>query len=278
MVKAWNKTFAVTSVVKKKQDIVIGLPASLHLFDELCLWKRFFRNLSISTISSEQYLNPVEQGKCFAGAEFCAPISAMFGHTAYLADKVDYIFLPIMLEARPCNGGGRKSFCYYTQYSSGLAATVKDFRIEEKCLLPLIYHSNSSGQTKKQLWRCLSPILGGKATRSMLYRAYDEAEQYFLAQKGQLIQLFEKEFDADSNISVVLIGRPYVVLSPAMNKGIPDILSKMGVKTFYQDMIPADTTDLGDIDSLLDRIPWQYAANILSAAKIAAKRMVSFLF
>jgi predicted nucleotide-binding protein (sugar kinase/HSP70/actin superfamily) len=226
--------------------------------------------LSIHTISSEQYLEPVEQGKCIAGAEFCAPINAMFGHVAWLADQVDYIFLPIMLEARANFSGQKKSFCYYTQYSSSLAASTKNGPLEEKCLLPLIYHSNAHSQTKKQLWKCLQPILGRKVSRSSLFKAFDEAEKHHGAQKQKLTHFFEREFNPDSNISVVLTGRPYVVLSPAMNKGIPDIFSKMGIKTFYQDMIPAAHEDFADIDPFLERIPWHYAVNILRTAKIAS--------
>ena len=37
---------------------------------------------------------------------------------------------------------------------------------------------------------------------------------------------------------VVLLGRPYAVLAPAMNKGIPDIFAYLGVKAFFQDMLP----------------------------------------
>ena len=36
------------------------------------------------------------------------------------------------------------------------------------------------------------------------------------------------------------MGRPYVVLSKTMNKGIPDIFSRMGIKTFFQDMVNPD--------------------------------------
>jgi len=35
---------------------------------------------------------PVKTGKRIAGAEFCAPMEAMYGHVAWLMDKVDYIF------------------------------------------------------------------------------------------------------------------------------------------------------------------------------------------
>ena len=44
----------------------------------------------------------------------------------------------------------------------------------------------------------------------------------------------------DKDLSVVLLGRPYLALSESLNKGIPDIFGGMGVKCFYQDMIDND--------------------------------------
>lgn len=58
------------------------------------------------------------------------------------------------------------------------------------------------------------------------------------------IDVFRKEFQPDKNISVVLLGRPYIVLSPVLNKGIPDIFNSLGIKSFYQDMISSDVIDL----------------------------------
>jgi len=51
-----------------------------------------------------------------------------------------------------------------------------------------------------------------------------------------------------------------------MNKGIPDIFSGLGIKTFYQDMLPAEQKDLSEIEPLLKRIHWTYASRILTAA------------
>jgi predicted nucleotide-binding protein (sugar kinase/HSP70/actin superfamily) len=44
----------------------------------------------------------------------------------------------------------------------------------------------------------------------------------------------------------------------------------MGVKTFYQDMIQANGEELTDIKSLLKKVPWHYAAQILEKAKVIA--------
>ena len=125
-------------VLQSRQDITIGIPASLHLFEELSLWKRFFNNLSIRTITSEDYRDSLKTGKCLAGAEFCSPINSIFGHVVYLSDKVDYIFLPVLLQTRDNSKEDKGHYCYYTQFSASLVYTLKINDIPNKCLSPLL--------------------------------------------------------------------------------------------------------------------------------------------
>ena len=47
-----------------------------------------------------------------------------------------------------------------------------------------------------------------------------------------------------------LLGRPYIVLSKTLNKGIPDIFNSLGIKSFYQDMISSDEIDPEDINCI----------------------------
>ena len=117
-------------------EVVIGLPASLHIFDELGLWKRFFANLSIRTVTSENFPDPVKTGKRIAGAEFCNPIDSIYGHVTWLADKADFIFFPVSLESQNKNEHSEGNYCYYTQYSASLIYTQCDKRVSAKATLP----------------------------------------------------------------------------------------------------------------------------------------------
>ena len=87
LIKERQNHFRIPKKHGFKSSIKIGIPASLHLFDEISLWQKFFNNLSIETITSESFENPVKTGKRIAGAEFCAPMEAMYGHVNWLADS-----------------------------------------------------------------------------------------------------------------------------------------------------------------------------------------------
>ncbi len=56
-----------------------------------------------------------------------------------------------------------------------------------------------------------------------------------------------------------------------LNKGIPDIFNSLGIKSFYQDMIPSDEIDLEDIAVLLKTVPWYFVSRILGTARIIAE-------
>jgi predicted CoA-substrate-specific enzyme activase len=252
------------------REAVIGLPASLHLFEELSLWKRFFANLSVRTVTSDRFTDHVKSGKRIAGAEFCAPIDSMYGHVAWLAGKADFIFFPVSLETRDKEDNSDRYYCYYTQYSASLVFALKDKGIPGKMISPMLNFSKGNRHVIKKLVESLHPVLGSAASPGKVKTAFEEALLFSHEQKKNLYSLFQTEFQPDAGISVVLLGRPYVVLSKSMNKGIPDIFAGMGVKTFFQDMICPEELQSEETDLLIKKIPWYYAAKILETAKTAA--------
>ena len=74
----------------------VGIPAALHLVEDLPMWSHFFEALGIDTITSRPHGDAVKEGKLLAGAEFCAPMTALYGHVRFLADACDHIFLPFL--------------------------------------------------------------------------------------------------------------------------------------------------------------------------------------
>jgi predicted CoA-substrate-specific enzyme activase len=270
LIKARDKIFSHKAGINMRKDITIGIPATLHLFDELLLWKRFFNNLSIPVISSENYLDSVKTGKCLAGAEFCSPINSIFGHVVFLSGKTDYIFLPVLLQTRENLKISEGLYCYYTQFSSSLIHTLKINNIPDKCITPLLNFNKGKYIVAQKLMQCLKPLLKTGINYFTVYNAFNEALSYYLSKKKQLVNVFREEFNPEKEISVVLLGRPYIVLSSTLNKGIPDIFNSLGIKSFYQDMICSDDMDQEDITVLLKKVPWYYVAKILEVSRIIA--------
>jgi predicted CoA-substrate-specific enzyme activase len=249
---------------------LVGMPATLHLTEDIPFWTTFFKALDISFQTSEGFRDSLKTGKKIAGAEFCAPIDCMYGHVAHLADECEYIFMPVYLEARVKPEKTEQNFCYYTQYSASLAH-MDDSHVKDKLISPLLNFDKHGDHNAKQLLQELLRMGYGRLTLSKVSRALKNAGADASQLNRKLRGLFQSRFNPDGDVSVMLLGRPYVVLSDTMNKGIPDIFTGMGIDAWYQDMLNIDPKRDESFNSLLEKTPWHFAANILRAAEVTGR-------
>ncbi len=268
LIRDRQKVFRTTDrALSLRKTVTVGIPNALYLAEELPLWQKFFATLGIATVTSENFRQAIKSGKKISGAEFCAPMQAFFGHVQYLADKCDYLFLPVYLEAKEPNNGAYRYYCYYTQFAASLAAGIGSLRLQDKAIMPVIDHR--SFQSKIELSLLLKPLLGSGYWE--IYNAYETALSFYQEGKEKLCKIYEREARDGGDVRIALLGRPYTVLQGAMNKGIPDIFAKLAIKTFFQDMLPCGKEDAAEIEPLLKRLHWNYAAQLLKAALFTAR-------
>ena len=248
-----------------KEGPFIGIPAALYMFEDLGFWKTFFDHLSIKTVTSETYSDAVRQGKNISQAEFCAPVSAMHGHVHHLLETTDYVFLPFYLDNQKRDKGVMRQYCYYSQYIPAIVTSgVED---KDRILSPVIKYIYSQFHTKVALYKTLKPILGNAVNFLDIAAAYDKALAFKESGIRRLKLLYQRALQHNPDISVAFLGRPYTILAPSENKGIPDIFASMGIKTFYQDMVPYEEKEIAAISPLLNEIHWHFASSILAAAQ-----------
>jgi len=254
-----------------EEEFTIGLPLALHLFDEIDFWQKFFNLLSIKTVTSEKHRHAVKEGKKLTGAEFCAPVTALHSHVQYLAERVDYIFLPDYLEIKPQRSNERRHYCYYTQYAPALITGINSISSQVRILNPTLRTIKGVLHTKYQLHKMLNRICNRNIGFLKLSAAFDKALDHHNANQEKLRHIFIRETRSSNTINVVLLGRPYTILSPDMNSRIPEIFDRLGVNAFFQDMLTISPKDLGAIDPLLKLVHWNYAAKIFESAEYVAK-------
>jgi len=253
-----------------KGKVLVGMPATLHLMEDLPFWNSFFRALDIPFQTSEGYRDSLKTGKKIAGAEFCAPIDAMYGHVSHLAGQCDYIFMPVYLEARIKPEKTEQNFCYYTQFSASLAH-MDGLRVRDKLISPMLNFDKQRDHNAKLLLQDLDRMGFERLSLSKVTRALQNADSEASQLDRKLKGLFQSRFDPAGDVSVVLLGRPYVVLSDILNKGIPDIFTGMGIDAWYQDMLKVDPLRDEAFNRLLEKTPWHFAANILRAAELTGR-------
>jgi len=284
-------------------EFTVGIPAALHLFEDVSLWKHFFSRLGIRTVSSEQYSDALVDGRLLAGAEFCAPLTALHAHVRYLQERCDVVFLPFYLEKKNSEKTGRRQYCYYTQFAPSLGAALANRSADgsgnedgvsdggavdnDQVITPLVHSLYTPLYTKAELYRTLRAVVPGGVSYFDVSSAYDDAvkanERALDRLRDVYLQRVEKrtspatlghELQAHAradDLHVVLLGRPYTILSESMNKRIPQIFGALGIPVFFQDMLSYSREDVEVLRPLLEEVHWNYAAKILEAAEICAR-------
>ena len=253
-----------------KHDFVIGIPQALHLFEDSDFWVHFFSKLGIKTKTSSKLEYPVKLGKGIANAEFCAPVMSLHGHIKYLMDKTDYVFLPFYFEENLKKNDRRRQHCYYTQFSPSIISCLSGFD-KKKLISPIIKYLYTNFHTKLELYKSLKKISSDFLFSFFdISAAYDSALEFKENIQLNWKTLYHQHKSKGSDINVVLLGRPYTVLTQTMNNNIPQLFENLGVKTFFQDMLDFKSYDFSKIDPLLKEIHWKYVAQILKAGFIAA--------
>jgi predicted CoA-substrate-specific enzyme activase len=269
LIRLRNKLFRFKATTKQN-TITIGIPSGLHLFEETLFWRLFFDFLSIRTVTSEKYPDVIKDGKNLNHAEFCSPIAAMHGHVHYLSDKADYIFLPVYLESQ-LKTEAKKQYCYYTQFVSSVISAQKKASSQSRYLTPMLNYSNGELSARYELFRMLSSIGLNNIGFIQVAQAYEKARKQAESAKDAWKAQYLQHKKDTTDIQVMLLGRPYTVLSPAMNNSIPDIFEKMGIKTFFMDMLPDHPTEKLKLSEPVKNMQWKFASKILDATDAVAK-------
>ncbi len=122
----------------------------------------------------------------------------------------------------------------------------------------------------QELSRALSPWLKKKSAIIDIAKAFSAALRYREEKREEPRQVYLRETENLDDVHVVLVGRPYTILSQSINNRIPEIFGNLGIKAFYQDMLPENEAARKEITPLLAAVHWHYAADILEAAAAAA--------
>ncbi len=256
--------------VSGEKTVTVGIPAGLHVYGEIPFWCKFFDLLHIGTITSEACQTAVKDGKSLCNAEFCAPIAAMHAHVDYLLQRADFVFLPIYLIENQENEMN-KQYCYYTQFASSVISNQKRIKPREKILAPLLRTSQGELYSRIELYKMLKAIGLKDIGFLQVTLAYEKARKYIRELEKKWQKVYLEEIKGTQDIHIMLLGRPYTVLSTAMNNHIPEIIEKFGIRAFYSDMLPDRPNGTFMTEELIRSIKWKFGVKILKAAETIAK-------
>jgi len=254
---------------KAHTSTVIGLPRTLTLLEYLPLWELFFKLLGFEPVISGAESGLSQLGREIRGAEYCTPITEFHGHMKVLAGQTDWIFFPQMFETT--EEDNKKYYCYYSHFAVPVVCNILGQDVADKVISPLLNMNDLPDDIIRELYLSLPDVLKEQTSFKQVAESFRLARDWFGERKRDLQAFFADQLGEANDISVALLGRPYMILNPQLNQGIPEKLSEKGIQSFFMDMIPEDETRLDLAHDFAKMNHWHYGHEIIKKAEIVAR-------
>ncbi|MDZ7372941.1 MAG: acyl-CoA dehydratase activase [candidate division KSB1 bacterium] len=252
-----------------RRKLRFGIPCTLYYLDTLPLWRTFFQRMGFVPVSVVPRAETLERGRSIVGADFCTPLTLLHGHVAELADRCDYLFLPVLF--RGGQEGPPKHYCYYSNYATALLLNNPRLHLEGKVLAPVLELSHGPEEIVRAFRGSLPPDLRDLFPQGVTERAWKEALSWFKSRLEEQTQRFRELREQLSDFGIVLLGRPYIALDDRLSHRVAERLAEAGIPVFYQEMLPLEETETPVAADYLRWNHWRYGERILRAAEFVAR-------
>jgi len=249
---------------------LVGLPRTLTMLEYLPLWELFFKLLGFEPVISGTEAHLVQIGREIRAAEYCAPITEFHGHMKVLSAQADWIFFPQMFETRD-DEDVKKHYCYYSHFAVPVVRNILGSKVAHKLISPLLNMNDQADEIIREIYLSLPDVLKEQTSFKQVAESFRLAHDWFGERKRDLQTFYVDQLGAANDISVALLGRPYMILNSQLNQGIPEKLSEKGIQSFFMDMIPEDETRLDLAHDFAKINHWHYGNQIIRKAEIVAR-------
>ena len=251
----------------------IGLPRAMSMLERLPFWKRYFADLGIETVLSPMTDPRISStGIDLAVAQPCYPVQVAHGHVQALVEaKVDYVWLPVMVDAEAGEDGCASHYCPWNQTLPWVLRSVPALEpAASQFLSPSLHFRLGPEQVKKALAESMRRL---GITRRASDRACDAAysEQRIFQQKlMDAGQTALAQLDASGEPGLILAGRGYNIYDRGVNCDIPRKLRhRYGANVIPLDFLVTGREPLSESNA---HMFWISGRKILEAAHIAGSR------
>jgi predicted nucleotide-binding protein (sugar kinase/HSP70/actin superfamily) len=252
----------------------VGIPRGLLYYRYFPLWQTFLQELGCEVIlSTHTTKGMVSQGASVAVSDLCLPVKAYFGHILSLKDRVDFLFVPRYISI--------EEDAYMCPKFLGLPDMVIN---TVGPLPPLIdYPVNYKGKkkiTESHFYEKVGKLFSrdsGKIRRAYQKGLERQGNFKYLRQRGVP---FEKALDLSLSSSegygpqgeentgkptIGLVGRPYYLNDPFLNKGISEKVITRGYSIMTTESLNQTEVDR-QISKLSKRVYWSFGKEMVGSA------------
>jgi len=222
----------------------IGIPRALTYYAYFPLWENFLKELGCEIVISEKTSkNILDKGVYFTINDACIPIKIFHGHVYNLKDKVDFIFVPRLL-----NLTGEKTVTYCPKFL-GLADMINASIENIPPLLDLRIDMRERWKDRYDEFVRIGSMLETNPLK--VARAFHKARKHMSAFRKKISRKLQPQealsvlIDDDSitdpspaSLSLAIVGYPYLLYDSFINADLINRLIKMGVYILTPEMVP----------------------------------------
>ncbi|MFC2017683.1 acyl-CoA dehydratase activase-related protein [Chloroflexota bacterium] len=255
-----------------RNKIRIGIPQAMLYYQYLPMWKAFFEKLGAEIVVSPPTTKEmVSYGCSRIVGDVCLPVKVFCGHAHSLIDKCDYLFIPSIHSVPPK--------AYNCPKFIGLPDIVRaNVPGCPPILDPDIDVAKSRHRIYKAIYKMAQPLTRNPLkVRNAYNRAIKEHRMYRRKMQsegltppqviGRLLEESggeERNTDFDYDITVSLVGHPYLVHDRYVNHDLVHRLQKMGVKVVFSSAVSKDKLQKAVVD-MVEKKYWGYEEEITGA-------------
>ena len=229
-----------------RQLPVIGLPRAMLYYRYAVLWKTFFSQLGIETITSAPTTKGVlEDGTACAIDEACLATKIFLGHVKALIGKCDYILIP-----RISNFGQQRSMC--TKFEALYDMTANTFRSTGQKFLSYNVDVRHK-QDEEKAFLDMGVLLGFH--RKEAEKAYKKAKKAELEDLKLKIKNQEKLYQLPKT-KILVAGHSYMIEDAYIGKPVLKMLRKLDAVPIRAD-IPERKAALEQSLKLSPTLKWE---------------------
>ncbi|MEA3485978.1 MAG: acyl-CoA dehydratase activase-related protein, partial [Candidatus Aerophobetes bacterium] len=242
----------------------MGIPRALYNFELYPLWDKFFSELGYEVVLSDETNDTIiHEGVEAVTADLCFPMKVAHGHILnLLKKKIDYIFIPSLIDFSHKNDGFKRSYdCPWSQSLPYFINSAIDMRKypATKLLEPKLSFRMGLEKSLKKMGDELgeNPL----ETKRAIKAAKDVQFQFYnnLRRRGKEVlgKLGKKR-------GFIIVSRPYNGNDPGLNLDLVEKMRELGMLPIPMEFLDLDTSLI--IEDYPD-IYWEYGQRILAAAQ-----------
>ncbi len=243
----------------------VGLPMCLLYYEQLPLWRTFFKSLGFEVvISSESSRQLYFKGQYTVASDtVCYPAKLAHGHIEDLLDKdVNFIFYPSesynLDEEFSDNHYNCPVVAYYPELLKG-----NNPRLTSQNFIHPYLDINNKRQSAITLHKALSKYGFSKAQIYFaLLKGFKSLDAYYLDVQKKADEIIKIARKNNKNI-IVVAGRPYHI-DPEINHGVQKLLTSLDMAVLTEDSVFRKVKSDVNVNVLNQ---WTYHARLYRAAK-----------